>query len=116
MSATGMLDPNSNALPLDYTPIASSWDTKYPLHAPPMQGMQLKHGSTNVSANDVVNGNREATLGLLWRVFLQFQVLTLSPAAAICCPQALLLLADLQVSLPNTDAKVVPVVYDVERH
>ena len=31
-------------------------------------------GSTDVKADDVVNGSREATLGLLWRVFVQFQV------------------------------------------
>ena len=43
-------------------------------HVPPMQEVQLMRGTTNVSANDVVNGSREATLGLLWRVFIHFQV------------------------------------------
>ncbi len=27
-----MSDPNSDALPLGYTPIVKSWDTKYPLN------------------------------------------------------------------------------------
>ena len=30
--------------------------------------------SMDVKADDVINGNREATLSLLWQVFLQFQV------------------------------------------
>ena len=46
--------------------------------APAMQGVQLMRGSSDVSANDVVNGSREATLGLLWRAFLKFQVYTYS--------------------------------------
>ena len=45
--------------------------------AAPTQGVQLMQGSTDVSAHDVVNGSREATLGLLWRAFLHFQVTTL---------------------------------------
>lgn len=31
--------------------------------------------SMDVKPDDVVNGDREATLALLWQVFLQFQVL-----------------------------------------
>ena len=47
--------------------------------------MQLLRGSKIVQADDVVNGNREATLGLLWRVFLQFQV---SNVSAVICTSA----------------------------
>ena len=38
------------------------------------QDVQLLRGSTSIKADDVVNGSREATLGLLWKVFVQFQV------------------------------------------
>ena len=66
-----------------------------------MQAVQLMRGSTNVSANDVVNGSREATLGLLWRVFLQFQVYTVLHAATAYRPQAMLLLVNQQHSLSH---------------
>ena len=59
-----------------------------------MQGVQMMRGSTDVGANDVVNGSREATLGLLWRAFLQFQVCPNLPAAATRHLQAVLLLVD----------------------
>lgn len=54
----------------------------------------MMRGSTDVGANDVVNGSREATLGLLWRAFLQFQVCPTLPAAATRHLQAVLLLVD----------------------
>ena len=57
-----------------------------------MQGVQLIRGIADVSANDVVNGSREATLGLLWRAFLQFQVCPTSSAATARHLQAVLLL------------------------
>ena len=42
------------------------------------QDVQLLRGSTSIKADDVVNGSREATLGLLWKVFVQFQVCCLA--------------------------------------
>ena len=33
----------------------------------------MMHGSANIKPDDIVNGSREATLGLLWSAFLQFQ-------------------------------------------
>ena len=31
-------------------------------------------GSSAISPNDIVNGSRQHTLGLLWHAFLHFQV------------------------------------------
>ena len=67
-----------------------------------MQAVQLMRRSTHVSANDVVNGIREATLGLLWRVFLHFQVYAVLSAATACHPQAMLLLVNRQHALSHT--------------
>ncbi len=33
----------------------------------------MMRGSASVKPGDIVNGSREATLGLLWSAFLQFQ-------------------------------------------
>ena len=38
-----------------------------------MQDVQMMCGSASVRPDDIVNGSREATLGLLWSAFLQFQ-------------------------------------------
>ncbi|DBB17480.1 TPA: hypothetical protein ACH3X3_014500 [Trebouxia sp. C0006] len=38
-----------------------------------VQDVQMTRGSASVRPDDIVNGSREATLGLLWRAFLQFQ-------------------------------------------
>ncbi len=38
-----------------------------------IQDVQMMRGSASVRPDDIVNGSREATLGLLWNVFLQFQ-------------------------------------------
>ncbi len=38
-----------------------------------IQDVQMTRGSASVRPDDIVNGSREATLGLLWRAFLQFQ-------------------------------------------
>lgn len=45
----------------------------------------MMRGTTDVGPNDVVNGNREATLGLLWRAFVHFQV------CPFCCSMVTLL-------------------------
>lgn len=39
----------------------------------------MMRGSANIKPDDIVNGSREATLGLLWSAFLQFQASWLEP-------------------------------------
>lgn len=39
----------------------------------------MLRGCASVKPDDIVNGSREATLGLLWSAFLQFQASWLEP-------------------------------------
>ena len=39
----------------------------------------MMRGGASIKPDDIVNGSREATLGLLWSAFLQFQASWLEP-------------------------------------
>ena len=44
-----------------------------------IQDAHMMRGGASIKPDDIVNGSREATLGLLWSAFLQFQASWLEP-------------------------------------